>query len=670
MKKVALVFGVLLLFNGCNFNEEDDKEVTTSSKLISTLPVDEVRKLTIDDYDDFNITLTTDEQAYIKILEELDGSDFEIKDNSLVFKSPLIDYKKSYLVKIYITTSDGEERVILYEIILEPSTTLPTENNETNSTTSATTSEEVVEIQTQTPKVELDIDKDYIPTDIEELINKDPTIKDENRNGIVDGLEGDSFFRKQWYIKSTSEPMNPSQIPPIEGNDLNLLEVYSNYMGYNKGNPVIIQIVDSGVDSKHEDLKDNFDLKRSLNGATQGDPIPGGLFRPHGTMLAGIAAARAFNNVGVRGVAPFAKIAASNWLAKQSLDGLEKAWLSGEGANEIVVSNNSWGRYFTTDTIYEDIMAQGVKKLRDGKGRVYVFASGNAKADNADANIQYIINNRYALVVGALDYDNKAAIYSTPGANLWISAYGGSKSVNEGPTIATTYISGESLQTWDEDINRNYTYAMAGSSAAAPMVSGIIALIVEACPNLSYRDIKYIIAKSAKKVDLQNSSWVTNSAKISFSREYGFGLVDTPAAIEMCKNSYSLLPQEESVEVFKDNLNTLFTSLYENSLSIDKNLKIEWVELTIDLDTPNASEFDIYLQSPAGTQHQLLKSGTKVGTFFIPVANWMSGGFRFGAAGFLDEESIGDWKVEIRNQGENRAQIKSIKLKIYGHKER
>ena len=67
---------------------------------------------------------------------------------------------------------------------------------------------------------------------------------------------------------------------------------------------------------------------------------------------------------------------------------------------------------------------------------------------------------------------------------------------------------------------------MNGTSASAPMVSGIIALINEASPNLTYWDVKYFIAKNAKKIDLNNPSWVINGAGISFCIDYGFRKID------------------------------------------------------------------------------------------------------------------------------------------------
>jgi len=545
---------------------------------------------------------------------------------------------------------------------VDDNNTTAIDNNSSNIDDNSTNIDE----NNDTNYIALDTDGDFIPDNIEIAIGYDTNSSDQNSNGILDGLEGDKFFNKQWYIKAAGTATNPSDIPSVEGNDLNLMDVYKEYMGYNGGNPIIVQVVDSGVDIKHEDLKDNIDLSRSLNNDRQGEPTPGGFSRTHGTMVAGIVAARAFNGKGVRGVAPFAKIAASNWLVEQSYDSLHAAWYGGAGANEIAVTNNSWGRYYTPSTIYEDMMELGVKKLRDGKGRIYIFASGNSKGQNGDTNLQYFLNNQYPIVVSALDIENKSTTYSTPGANLWISAYGGTPRFKDGPTIATTYNSGESRATWEEDESKNYTYLMSGTSAASPMVTGSVALILEACPNLGWRDVKYILAKSAKKVDSSSSSWVTNSAGFNFSRDYGFGLIDTKKAINICKNNYSNLGVQGKI-VNKKRFYSKIDRSKVIPITIDKSKKIEWIEVTIDIDTQNASDFNIYLTSPSGTKTKLVGSGTKIGEQFIPYPNWMLGGFRFGAAAFLDEDSIGDWHIEIVDTKRNNSTLHSAELVIYGY---
>lgn len=655
MKKLIylpLIIGSVFLTNGCDFLKSNTTHIGKNySYEDSYTPMlfkakEGSQNITI------NLTL---KDSYFKIVDGLDSNLFTLTDSGVKLNiTPSYNNPQDsnldniYEVKLYVVDKNKNDYIIL--IKLEITKAQGGDNNSTD----------------ENNTISSDVDGDYIPNDIEQFLSKNPNNPDENSNGIKDGLEGDPLFNKQWYIRATATATNPSEVPSIVGNDLNMLGVYSQYMGYNKGNPVILQIVDSGVDINHEDLKANIDSSRLLNGSESGNPIPGGIFKPHGTMLAGIAAARAFNGVGIRGVAPFAKIAASNWLVRQSLDGLEAAWYSGPGANEIAVTNNSWGTYYTADTFYEDIMEQGAKDLRDGKGRVYVFASGNARKHHADSNIQYVINNRFALVVSALEYNNRVASYSTPGANVWVTAYGGSAKFDEGPTIATTYLSGKSNETWQSDSKGNYTYAMAGSSAAAPMVTASVALLLEACPNLGWRDVKYILAKSAKQIDSDNSSWITNSAGLHFSRDYGFGLVNLKGAIDMCKNGYSNLPSQKSVTTTVTTEQTIADSKSIN-LTVTKDIKAEWVEATVDLDSQNASDYDIYLRSPSGTRVLMLKHGTEIGANYIPTKNWMSGGFRFSTGAFLDESTVGDWTLEIVNSKTGTATLKSVELKIYGH---
>jgi len=653
---ILLVVTAMVLATGCgNPFKSDNSEVKQEVKHKTNNVIEKEYKLQEGTLN--SVVASYPNAKYMKIMDGLDSSLFKIKDRVVLltikpdFNNPKDENKdNTYEVKLYIVDKSNSDYIIQLKVKVFKNNS---SNSNINNSGGAT--------------LAIDLDEDYIPDNIEKILGKNSANSDENSNGVVDGLEGDPLFNKQWYIKADGMPTNPSGVGSIEGNDLNLFEVYKKYMGFNGGNPIIIQIVDSGIDIYHEDLKDNIDIFRSLDNNIQGEPTPGGFFKPHGTMLAGIAAARAFNNVGMRGVAPFAKIAGSNWLAEQSLDGLDAAWLSGSGANEIAVSNNSWGRYYTIDTFYEDILANGVKNLRNGKGRIYVFASGNARVYSADANTQYILNNRFPIVVGAIEANNKVASYSTPGANLWITAYGGSASFDSGPTIATTYLSGESQNTWSEDINKNYTYAMAGSSAAAPMVSAAIGLILEACPNLGWRDVKYILAKSAKQVDSSSSSWVTNSAGFHFSRDYGFGLIDTKKAIDLCKNGYKNLGKEYKINVAKSMGNLDFSGTKEFSINVDDSKKVEWVEATVDLDSQSASDYDIFLTSPSGTKVLLIQSGTKIGASFIPDTNWMKGGFRFSTGAFYGEDSVGEWKLEIKDSKSNKAILKSLELNIYGH---
>lgn len=532
-----------------------------------------------------------------------------------------------------------------------------------------------------------DTDGDYIPDNVELLDNSDPLNSDENNNGIVDGLDGDPYFKYQWYIKSLGDIVaNTVGVSTIIGNDLNILGVYHKVIGNNSGKNTIIQVVDTGVELLHEDL--DVDLTNSFNAVTKSndptatfDVIKNDFTSPldsgHGTAVAGIIAARTNNNLGVRGIVPRARIAGSNWLEDQTLGEIERVWYSQINSEDITVSNNSWGSYYFKDDGFERILALATSQLREGKGRIYTFAAGNSREDHGNSNLSYLTNNPYVITVASLNANDKYASYSNPGSSILVSAYGG-EHYYTGPTIMTTVLSGKSYYeaelngakgtiTVDEDSARNYTYAMNGTSSATPMVSGAIALVIDACPSLSWRDVRWLIANSSTVIDKLNDSWVKNGAGLEYSIDYGYGKINPSAMIDMCRSAnYINLPVMKSTTVSEEYTNTIIpdnnTSIIKE-ISIVDRLKIEWIGLTIDTPHAFAGDLEINLISPMGTKINIIKPNE------VTFAGYENG-FRFGSVGYIDEESDGVWKIEIIDRLENdEGSLKSISLEIHGYEE-
>ena len=331
-----------------------------------------------------------------------------------------------------------------------------------------------------TSALKSDSDEDYIPDNIELQNSTNPLDPDEDQNGIKDGLDGDPFFKYQWYIKSLGNIVaNSVGVSTIVGNDLNILGVYHKVLGNSSGYKTVIQVVDTGVELKHEDL--DVDLGNSFNAITKAnDPTPtfnvvrsdptSPLDSGHGTAVAGIIAAKTNDNLGIRGIVPRGRIAGSNWLEDQTLGELERVWYSQVDDERVVVSNNSWGAYYLKDDGFERILALATSQLREGKGRVYTFAAGNSRQEYGNSNLSYLTNNPFVVTVAALNAKDKYASYSSPGSNILVSAYGG-EHYYSGPTIMTTSLSGESyfeselsgtkgVVTVDEDSQKNYTYAL------------------------------------------------------------------------------------------------------------------------------------------------------------------------------------------------------------------
>ena len=74
------------------------------------------------------------------------------------------------------------------------------------------------------------------------------------------------------------------------------------------------------------------------------------------------------------------------------------------------------------------------------------------------------------------------------------------------------------------------TSSFGGTSAAAPLVAGVVALILEANPNLGWRDVQHIFVNTSRITDEHDADWVTNGGGYHHNHKYGFGLVDAAAA--------------------------------------------------------------------------------------------------------------------------------------------
>ncbi len=187
----------------------------------------------------------------------------------------------------------------------------------------------------------------------------------------------------------------------------------------------------------------------------------------------------------------------------------------------------------------------------------------------------------YFYQVAAAHNTGRASSYSSAGASNWITGLGGENGVAEAAIITTdnsTCASGTNNagnrdtllaklgnvlnklvadlfgSASSNDVNCNYTGQFNGTSAAAPSVSGVVALMLEANPKLTWQDVGFILAKTARKVDATIATgvnkvnflpsggsgawniedpWISNAAGFNFQNRYGFGLVDANAAVQL-----------------------------------------------------------------------------------------------------------------------------------------
>ncbi|MGH9039196.1 MAG: S8 family serine peptidase [Acidimicrobiia bacterium] len=240
------------------------------------------------------------------------------------------------------------------------------------------------------------------------------------------------------------------------------------------GAGVLIGIVDTGVDLNHEDLAGRVVAHASCVDSG-GDPAKcqgtGQDVYGHGSHVAGIAAAVRDNGVGVAGVAPDANLVVARAFSATGsansddvLAGIK--WVVDHGAK---VVNMSLGEaLFVTAATFGSGLAEGVEYAWS-HGAVPVVSSGNEDLFGLGiGSSEY--GDLDALVVGATGPDKQVASYSSPTGNAkWaLVAPGGSGGDSEENILSTW---------WDEAEANQYEY-LAGTSMAAPHVSGAVAVLL------------------------------------------------------------------------------------------------------------------------------------------------------------------------------------------------
>ena len=482
----------------------------------------------------------------------------------------------------------------------------------------------------------------------------------------------DPLFSTQWYLENSGQTSG-AENGGTAGEDLHVSEVWKEFKG-NKNNAVAV--LDIGVEAKHPDLEANIDLSMSyryFDGSN--DPSPLNSRVPHGTCVAGIIAAKGWNGIGIRGVAPDAKLVGLNVLSAPT----EANLMDALGKADIAISNNSWGAGGNGLNEFENLvetMQKGCQNGRNGKGTIYLFAAGNSRYgnNNSNTNMSSLTNNYYAITVSAVNANGTYASYSNYGPTVLVAGTGGEYGKKE-PAIVTTDITGLN-NGWDTnkthyDVSGNengdYTNTMNGTSAACPSVSGVVALMLNANPNLSWRDVRYILAATARKNDPSNDKWTSNAAGFHINYNYGFGMVDAQNAVEMSKTFEGLgelLTSESSIDVNTTIPNDRKTALTSTAY-IGKEMAVEYVDIWITIENKKygqIGDLEIKLTSPDGTESILAWSGVKT---YGRYGNW-----RFGTVRHLGEHALGQWKLSVKDaDGDSDYTLMKWKLKVYGHRE-
>lgn len=455
----------------------------------------------------------------------------------------------------------------------------------------------------------------------------------------------DPLLTQQWYLQTG-------------GAGLNVVPVWQRY----DGTGVTVGIWDDGVEYTHPDLAAAFDpaLSPRFEGVVH-DPAPEDATSRHGTAVAGIIAA-ARNGNGTVGVAYGAHYSGVDIFEDSGVvPNIARTYRALAGFD---VTNHSytfapyianrldpaWSTFFSGWTT-------SVRSGRDGLGTVNVVSAGNGRLEERNTNDSNLSAMPEAITVAAVGRDGYVTETSTPGASLLVSAPGEAIWTTDRVGVAG-YSDG-----WSETGNRDtsVTNAFSGTSAAAPMVAGVVALMLDANPALGFRDVQTILAATARHVGsgigedpggAELSRWMTNGAAtwngggMHFSNDYGFGLVDARAAVRLAE---SWTAQSTSANWVKagaalwtgkvlvpdDNGAGVGVVLAGPKTAVD----VETVSLRLDFTNAKISDYEVRLVSPAGTEVVLATAETG--------GDAVTDGWTFQANAFRGESSAGNWQVLV-----------------------
>jgi subtilisin-like proprotein convertase family protein len=517
----------------------------------------------------------------------------------------------------------------------------------------------------------------------------DPVVKFVS-SGI--GTEGDPLAEYAWHLNNTGQKVFAAKGGAV-GNDLNLENTWTAGI-YGAGIKILIS--DDGVEDSHPDLKANFNLSNLSKDYTLSSPYTAARAAPknaddnHGTSVAGLIAAVAGNGIGSRGVAPMSSVASANFLSKNVSQ--NSAIVADQANGNVDIWNMSWGGAQNTLSIpftgFDTQIRFGITNARSGKGAVYIKAAGNEFSVNCrnSTDVECIGNSNFDaenaspffIAVGALNAGGTAATYSSMGSNLWISSFGGEFGYDTpamvtmdrvGCTNGFSNSAATSQVTFEKGQNGNsscsYTATFNGTSSAAPIMTGAAALILSANPNLTWRDLKYIIAKTATPVDYITTGsithplgialptgyvweqvWKTNAAGFPFHNWYGFGRINVDAAVALAKNYVSPLgnftetswAHSSTVSLAIPDFNATGIS---TSMAVANNIKIEGVQLRVWITHADISELALELTSPSGTKSIVINARNAL----VGLANYT--GQTFLSNAFFQENTAGTWTLKV-----------------------
>ncbi|MCW5943361.1 MAG: S8 family serine peptidase [Fimbriimonadaceae bacterium] len=459
-------------------------------------------------------------------------------------------------------------------------------------------------------------------------------------------VPNDPFFPKnapnsawpgQWYLVNQH----------VSGRDAGLQAAWN---ANRTGSGVVIGIVDDGLQTNHPDLAANYASGESFDFG-EGNAVPNPVYSGdnHGTAVAGVAAARGGNAIGITGAAPLATLAGLRVDFEFPTDAMfgDAALFRSSGATRTIkIKNHSYG---IGSTFVPNATENNAVTTSSAAGTIHVFAAGNSRGGSVqDVNKVRPQNNPGVITVAALASDGRFAEYSAFGAPIVCTAPS-SGSAGMFDVVATDRTGAAGYNPAEDDFpNQDYVGRFGGTSASAPLVAGVLGIVKQVKPTLDARFAKHLLVRTCKVVDPTDATegsdggWKTNGAGVKFNQNYGFGLIDAGALVAEAAN-WSGVTTQVARTTGTVNVNAAIPDNNPTGISrtftIAQGGKLEEVLITLNVTHTYRGDLEGFLTSPSGTTGRLfIRSGSDGAANF----SWT-----FCSNAFWGENAQGTWTLKL-----------------------